>query len=253
MRFSLRTFALDDIRVRSGGDGRTVEAYAAVFNRAVDISDWEGEYSEQIHPQAFKRTLDQRGLRFGVFYNHAATIHGTPSERGSLPIGTPLEVRSDDHGLWTVSRYNKTQLADEVLEAIRNGDIRGQSFSGRFLRSDPGRAPRMGWKRDRDGNLPVVTRMEIALREYGPTPFPAYEDAAIVGVRSLLDQLGDLSDEERGELAARLAAATPLDPAADGTPDPGPASEDPPPGHSVRQSLFTFRAALRQRGIHADA
>jgi multiple sugar transport system substrate-binding protein len=28
----VRTVALDDIRIRSGGDGRTVEAYAAVFD-----------------------------------------------------------------------------------------------------------------------------------------------------------------------------------------------------------------------------
>jgi hypothetical protein len=47
--------------------------------------------------------------------------------------------------------------------------------------------PRRGPFRPRNGELPTVTRTEIALREYGPTPFPAYEDAAIVGVRALLE------------------------------------------------------------------
>lgn len=185
-----RTVALDDIHVRSGGDGRTVEAYAAVFNRGAEIRDQDGHYNEQIAPTAFNRTLSQRGTDFRVFYNHGMTLHGTASERHSMPIGTPLEVRADSHGLLTVTRYNKTSLADDVLEAIRNGDIRGQSFTGRILRSEPARGP---W-RARNGQLTTVTRHEIGLIEYGPTPLPAYEDANIVGVRAnaLSDPLADL-------------------------------------------------------------
>lgn len=179
-----RSYPLDDISIRSGGDGRTVEAYAAVFNTPTDITDHQGTYSEVISPAAFERTIAHKGSKFGVFYNHGLTIHGTPSERGSMPIGTPVEVRGDDRGLWTITRYNKTPLADEALEAIRTGAITGQSFSGRFIGSDP-KTPRGGFKPDADGGLPTVTRTEIALSEYGPTPFPAYSQAAIVGVRNV--------------------------------------------------------------------
>ena len=178
----VRTYALDDIAIRSGGDGRTVEAYAAVFDSPTDISDRYGQYSEVIAPTAFARTIDQRGTRFGVFYNHGLTLHGTPSERGSMPIGTPEEVRADARGLWTVTRYNATPLADEALEAIKTGAITGQSFAGRFVKSDRP-TPRGGFRAADDGSLTTVTRTEIALVEYGPTPMPAYEDAAIVGVR----------------------------------------------------------------------
>lgn len=186
-----RAFALDDIAIRSGGDGRTVEAYAAVFDRAVEIKDGEGHYLEAIDPTAFNRTIAHKGTRFGVFYNHAKTIYGTPSERGSMPIGTPLEVKADAKGVLTVTRYNKTPLADEVLASIANGDMRGQSFSGRFTRSNLP-TPRGGFRPDRSGGLKTVVRTEIDMREYGPTPFPAYEEAAILGVRSLptiLEQL----------------------------------------------------------------
>ena len=178
----VRTYALDDIAIRSGGDGRTVEAYAAVFDSPTDISDRYGEYSEVIAPAAFDRTLAQRGTRFSVFFNHGLTLYGTPSERGSMPIGTPVEVRADARGLWTVTRYNSTPLADEALEAIKTGAITGQSFHGRFVKSDTP-TPRGGFRAAADGSLTVVTRTEIALVEYGPTPMPAYEDAAIVGVR----------------------------------------------------------------------
>jgi len=205
MSVFVRSFPLEDIGIRSDGDGRTVEAYAAVFDHPVEITDGSGHYMERIARTAFDRTISQRGVRFGVFYNHAATMYGTPSERGSVPIGTPIEVRADARGLWTVTRYNANPLADEVLEAIRTGSITGQSFSGRFVASDK-KTPRGGFRAAADGSLTEVTRTEIAMREYGPTPFPAYAAAEIVGVRSvdIFGALRQMDDAERAELAALL-------------------------------------------------
>jgi HK97 family phage major capsid protein/HK97 family phage prohead protease len=181
---AMRAFPLRDIEILSrakGGDGRTVTAYAAVFNKPTEIVDQDGHYNEQIAPVAFNKSLADRSRKIGVYYNHGKTLHGTPSERGSVPLGSPLEPpRPDGNGLLTVSRYNRTQLADDVLEAIKNGDITGQSFTGVFLHSDPDNGPYYG----RSGQLTTVTRREIALVEYGPTPIPAYEAAEIVGVRN---------------------------------------------------------------------
>lgn len=178
-----RSFPLEDIKIRSGGDGRTVEAYAAVFNQDVPISDQDGRYSERIDPSAFDKTIAERGTRFGVLFNHGMTTYGTPSDRGSMPIGVPLEVRADARGLLTVTRYNKTPLAEETLEAINSRSITAQSFQGSFIRSDKMK-PRGGFRANSAGVLPTVTRQEIKLKEYGPTPFPAYEGATIVGVRA---------------------------------------------------------------------
>lgn len=239
-----RSYPLEDIHVDASGDGRTVEAYAAVFNVPTEIRDRDGHYMEVIAPGAFDRTIAERGTKFGVFYNHGLTLHGASSERGSVPIGTPLEVRADERGLYTRVRYHRTPLADEVLEAIREGSITGYSFSGRFVRSEPPRVPR----RRSDGELPTVTRTEIRLTEFGPTPMPAYEEASIIGVRSAIQKIAGLPAEERAELAALLFSGLPPT-----TPTVGGVVGEPGPGegrHSGRSlSARIVRARLRRMGV----
>ena len=179
-----RAYPLDDIQIRAGGDGRTVEAYCAVFDHPTEISDQQGRYREQLDRNAFNKTIKDKGTGFGVFFNHGMTLRGGHSDLGSVPIGSPVEApRADGRGLLTVSRYNKSALADSVLESIRAGDIRAQSFSGAFVRSTP-TLPRGGYRAAGDGTLPLVTRSEIAMTEYGPTPIPAYDVPMVVGVRS---------------------------------------------------------------------
>ena len=187
-----RTYGLEDIHiVRSGqGDatGRLVEAYAAVFDSPAEIQDFEGHYTEEIDPGAFNKVLadisrSRAGLgKVKVMYNHGMTIHGTPSERGSMPIGTPVSIQPEARGLLTLTRYSETPFADEILENIRNGAITAQSFTGRIVRSDPQLARGDRYRPSR-GKLPLVRRMELGLKEFGPTPFEAYSDAEIVGVR----------------------------------------------------------------------
>ena len=75
-----RTYDLEDIHiVRSaqGGDGRTVEAYAAVFNTAAEIHDHEGHYLEEIDPAAFNNVLaDVSARRAGSGRSSACTTTG---------------------------------------------------------------------------------------------------------------------------------------------------------------------------------
>jgi HK97 family phage prohead protease len=198
-----RTFLLEDIAIRSDGEGRTVVAYAAVFNIPAEINDQDGHYLETLAAGAFDKTLERGIAAVQVFYNHGRTLYGTPSERASLPLGAPEEIKADARGLYTVTRYNRTPFADEVLESIRNGDIRGQSFSGKFM---PGRSKRT---RGKDGELDIIVRNEVALREYGPTPMPSYKEAAIVGVRAedLAAVIDGLDDEQRTELIRILGTS----------------------------------------------
>lgn len=219
----MRSFPLEDIHITRSSDGRTVEAYAAVFDTPAEIRDHEGHYNEVIAPTAFDgaiaRARSGDAYRVGVFYNHAMTMHGTPSDRGSVPIGTPVEIRPDGRGLLTVTRYNSTPLAEEVLEAIKAGSITGQSFTGKIVRSDPGlsrsQRRRGGYGIGTDGRLQTVRRMELGLQEYGPTPMPAYQGAAIMGVRAF--PLGTLPDEDQDPEvpdesvpAAEVAAVNPF-------------------------------------------
>ncbi len=194
----LRAYPLEDIRILSRAqgqeyaDGRTVEALVAVWDRPAEIMDGQGHYVETNAPTAFDKAINdarpqgsRANWRVGVFYNHGMTLHGTPSDVGSMPIGSPINIRADAAGLVTVTHYNQTPLGDQVLEAIRNGDLTGHSFSGRFIKSDPARAPRGGFRANSAGVLPTVRRLELGLREYGPTPFPAYSDTAVLSVRNL--------------------------------------------------------------------
>ena len=183
MPASSRVVATDDISIRSGGDGRTVVAYAAIFNSPTHIVDQDGEYQEQIGRHAFDKSLTQNRDRIFSVYNHAKTLHGTPSDQGSVPIGRTVDIRADSKGLLTVTRMNEGQWGDSILDAIKSGSLRGMSFTGVFVKSDPPLRPGQQYRRDARGNLPLVTRQEIGLVEYGPTPIPAYPGAEVVGVR----------------------------------------------------------------------
>jgi HK97 family phage prohead protease len=184
-----RTFALDDIQIQRSGDGRTVEAYAAVFETPYEVRDVHGHYNEVIDRAAFNRTLKGGGAKAICVYNHGMSLTGQPDALASVPLGTPLEIRADGRGLLTVTRYNRSALADSVLEAIRSGDIRSQSFRGAIYRSDPmGKVPRA-----RAGYpLPTVRRHELGLADYGPTPIPVNAAAEIMAVRSITDIAEDL-------------------------------------------------------------
>jgi len=229
-----RSFPLEDISIRAGGDGRTVEAYAAVFNTQAPVHDQDGDYLEELDPSVFNRAISdsrpqggRKSWKVGLFYNHGMTIWGTPSERHSVPIGVLEDIQADSHGVRTVARYHRTDLADEVLEGIREGSIPGYSFTGVFRRSTPSR-PRGGFRPDRAGGLPVVRRLESTLKELGPTPFPVYADAAVTGVRSAM-----LADPElMTRMLSMLRDGAPADsPSPSGAPIQGLATGD---SHSVR-------------------
>lgn len=251
----LRTWALDDISIQRSGDGRTVEAYAAMFDSPYEVRDQFGNYMEVIDRAAFDRTLRTGARKAAVcLFNHGMTMLGTPSDAYSVPIGVPLEIRADNRGLYTLTRYNMGEDVDRILEAIRNGAIRSQSFRGRIYRSTPDRVPlgRSG------GQLPTVTRLELGLTDYGPTPVPVNAGAEILAVRSAAAVAADLASlpaDERAELVRMLASTTPEGDPETPTPTPedaGPGAEDPPtPGHSGRQSDLAakIRRAKFLRGM----
>lgn len=234
-----RSWDVEDVIIRSDGKGRTVEAYTAVFNSAAEIRDQHGHYLEEIDPAAFNRTLSHGIDRVGVFYHHGMTLHGTPSDLGSVPIGRAMEIRPDKRGLLTVTQYNRSDLADAILESIRNRDPMGYSFRGRIIRSNPKRPPRA-----RNGGQPSLWRhLELGLTEYGPTPNPAYADASIVAVRAHLS--------EAQKLISTLTSPTPhRDPDDDTTtPDVGPGAEDSRDRALRSAQLLRLKSEMRARGV----
>lgn len=221
-----RTFVLDDIQISRSGDGRTVEAYAATFDQPYEVRDQHGHYMEKIDRSAFNRTLKGAGRDAVCVYNHGMTLHGTPDGMASLPLGKPLEIRPDAKGLLTVTRYNKGPWADSVLESIRNGDIKAQSFRGGIYRSDPtGRVP---GRRKLTDPLPTVTRHELGLSDYGPTPTAVNDGSAIIAVRSAADiitAMNLLDADEREDLMRALHLSN--TPFGHSEEDPSDEEEDP--------------------------
>lgn len=203
-----RSVALDDIHIRAGGTGRDVVAYAAVWMSPTEIVDSEGHYREQNAPDSMDKSIADRAGRIFSIYNHGKTLSGTPSDVHSVPLGKPLEIRADKTGLLTVTRYNKDPEAERILEAIRSGSLTGMSYTGVFLRSTPELRPFERYAPDRAGELTLVTRQEIALIEYGPTPIPAYADAAVIGVRAGRLQL-DEPEPQRETITVQVPAAEP--------------------------------------------
>ena len=257
-RSCTRDLTLEDLTVRSDGSGRVVEAYAAAFRTAdgreikAEIVDQEGHYREQLAPTSFDRTIHHKGLQFGVLFNHGRTIDGSPNPAATMPIGVPEEVRADERGVFTRTRYLDNPLADQVLGAIKAGAIRAQSFSGRFTKSV------RTWPEGRGrGALPLIMRHEVDMREYGPAVFAAYSEAAILGTRSVdlfVRALLATPPEQRVDFLKDFEGLTTpedLDPEALnlGTP-PGPAAaDDPATRHSAQPLRDRIRAARISRGM----
>ncbi len=219
-----RDCQLEDIHIvrTAQGDstGRVVEAYASVFDQPVEIRDHQGHYTEVIDRASFNDVLAHiRRSRGGlpasvkVLYNHGKTMEGDPAPEFQKPLGKPLFVEPESRGLLTRTEYSKTALGEEVLELVRDGAITAQSFVGALTRSDPELRGPGDRHRARNGVLPVVRRMVLGLREYGPVLWAAYSGAEILGVRMQLpgdapEDLDDPLDEECGPDEEEAAAGS---------------------------------------------
>jgi phage head maturation protease len=250
-----RVFPLEGIEVLSrakGGDGRTVEAYAAVFGVKTEVHDQHGDYIEENHPTVFNRTISNGAAKRAlVLYNHGYDARGKSGGLPTVPLGHPVEIKADGRGLLTISRYNSSEFADTVLASIRNGDITAQSYEGPIYKSTPTRVPKVA----RGAQLPLVVRMEMGLRNYGPTPTPYYPDAKITAVRSaaeLAEEFGLLDEAERDKLIRALSTTPGWDPETAhilATPRRGPGAEDSRHAHSIRQRKIRLRAELLARSL----
>ena len=236
-----RSVPLVDIEIERGGDGRTVTAYAATFDTPYEVNDFDGHYEETINRAAFNRTLSHGIESIRSIFNHGKTLWGTPSERYSMPLGTPLEIVADVKGLKTVTRYAKTELADEVLELIREGSLKSFSFRGGIYGSAK---PRQG-----PNGLPIIERTELGLKEYGPAVFAANDTAAILTLRAedLIANIKELSPDERAELVRLLQSDTLEAPSQDTDTQTQPEETHSDSPVVVGPSLETLRLLNQQR------
>jgi HK97 family phage prohead protease len=214
-----------DLEIRAEGDGRTVYGLAVPFDRETTVDDGYGPYAEVFRQGAFARTINAGVQRVKLLGNH---------DRRKFPLGAASMLREDPAGLVGEFRISKTREGDDALELVRDGAL--DSFSVGF-------AP----VKERKAARGLIERLEVKLREVSLVAFPAYEGAAVAGVRAQLSQ--HLSNEELERL---LALARNLD-----TPqpelaeslgtsveDPSAPQSDPVVGHSQRTPTRAQRTAL---------
>lgn len=195
-----RWAALEDFDIkRVNRKAREVTAYATFFAQPAEIRDKHGHYFEEINRAAFNRTISHGIGRVQVYYNHGYDLTGRPNILGAVPVATPLDIKPDGKGLLTISRYNDGDVADAILAAWEGGQIKGQSFNGRVHQDRE-----IG---QRDG-IPHIERMELGLKEYGPTPSPAYDGDGLVMIRSQ-DDLAELVRSMIQDIAAGTPQASP--------------------------------------------
>lgn len=152
--------------------------YLARFDEWAEIdSDFEGHFMERVAPGAFKKTITENKGRMRALFQH-----GQDPQIGDKPLG-PIEVLEEDRqgAYYEVPLLDAPYVRETILPGLRAG-LYGASFRFAVQREE--------FKRDTmpsDYNpkgLPERTLKELALREFGPVTFPAY-DTATAGVRSL--------------------------------------------------------------------
>ena len=218
-----RTLAHADLSIRAEGDGRTVHGLAVPFDRQTTVDDGYGPYDEVFRKGAFARTINAGVNKVKLLCNH---------DRRKFPLGAATMLREDTAGLVGEFRVSKTREGDDALELVRDGAL--DSFSVSF-------AP----IKERKTGKTLIERLEVKLREVSLVAFPAYEGAAIAGVRAQLSE--HLTDEELERL---LALAHNLDTSTTGPAASTPAEEPVSPqsdsqvGHSQRTPTRAQRQAL---------
>lgn len=150
-------------------DGRlgTLQGYAAVFNTDTLIDSWEGRFYERLMPGAFRKTLEERGDKIKILFDH-----GMDPSIGNKPLGKPSRMEEDDYGLWVEVPLDDTSYNRDIVASLRSGALDGMSFRFSVVRDE--------WD-TRDG-AEYRTIKEVKLYEAGPVTFPAYE-ATTAGIR----------------------------------------------------------------------
>lgn len=164
---------------------REIEGYASVFG----VVDLQGDI---VAPGAFARTLAERGpAGVDVHINHDMT---------KLPVGTPLEIREDERGLFTRTKIFGTVEGDGLLsmaaELMALDRPMGLSIGYTTRRAEraSGYGAGAGWRRK---------LLDVDLREYSFTTRPANQQATVSGIKRALPTVDD-HRTELGELERYL-------------------------------------------------
>jgi HK97 family phage prohead protease len=151
------------LHLRDGGDGRTLVGALLPWGVPAQVVDQGRLVTETF----------QRGALAG---NEPARIPLTathPRDSGTLPIGVTVELEERADAAWGAWRVSATTLGDEVLALARDGVPLGLSVG--FMEVAGGSR----WNATRTR----VVRTSAALDHIAVVRVPAYQGAAVTGIR----------------------------------------------------------------------
>lgn len=163
-----------DFALRMPGDGRTLEGYAAIFDKpSMPIPGGpRGAFTEIIRQGAFTRTLSRQPDVVLRYQHNLTTLPLARTKSGTLSL------TETDQGLFARAELPDTTDGNDVRELIKRGDISGMSFRFRI----PSRAGEKWSSEFRTREL-----LEVQLgSEISVVDFPAYPDTS-VAVRHLAE------------------------------------------------------------------
>lgn len=117
-------------------------------------------YNSVFTKGSFKKTIQERGDKVKVLYNH------------DVLIGRALNIVEDDYGVFAEGQLNlQVQQSVDVLSFMRDGTLEGLSFMFKAIKQKVEKG--------------VLTIREVKLFEFGPVDFPSGEKSIITEVREM--------------------------------------------------------------------
>ena len=166
-----------DVEFKATEEG-VIEGYAAFFNNVDSYGDiiLPGAFEESIKKAKKNKYKDVK-----IFWNH---------NWNGVPIGKPVEMFEDDQGLYIKGQLNKTSMAQDVKEALKDGSVSKMSIG--FITVDSQMKTIEGESRR------LLKKLDLF--EFSPVNFPANELADITSYKKMLDD----SEEELSKIVEKL-------------------------------------------------
>lgn len=157
-----RTFE-GSIEIRKADDGtesRTIEGYGAVFNEWSHDLGW------------FREKMERTAFDGVDMSNVVATFNHNFDNVLARADSNTLRLSVDERGLKYEFEAPNTTVGNDLLENIRNGNVKGSSFM--FSVAKGGST----WTEGKEIDERVITQVE-RLIELGPVTNPAYPDTTV--------------------------------------------------------------------------
>ena len=165
-------------------ESRHVEGYALLFNTD-SRPMWGGDLIERIAPTALDGVLERSDVLCLMNHDESRGVLA----RYRMGEGS-LALTVDEKGLRYSFDAPNTALGDELIEALKRGDIAESSFAFTVEKDN--------WERKEDGTY-VRTIVQIGqLYDVSPVYYPAYEDTS-VALRSMEQRESDRKEAEKAK------------------------------------------------------